>query len=277
MNWNKYLFIIIICTVILSSCKTITKTTTAQPAVETTSTNELFAAIQAQELQFSTISARLNVALTLPGNSLSSRVDLKILRDSALLLSVQPLLGIEVFRIKLTPDSVKAIDRLNHRYFADNYANMKGKATIDFNFYNLQALFTNRPFFPGQKIVLPSQFKKFDVTKNGTTSELSTKDAMNLLYTFIISAQKELSSTRIVKSGEETSLTWDYSDFQSQSDKYFPMLMNIALTANGNPKGQAAIRFSRIQLNQPISLEFNIPSTYTRITFSQLVKSVTNK
>ena len=59
---------------------------------------------------------------------------LKMVKDSAFQLSVQPFLGIEVFRAEISVDSVKVIDRMNKRYVADNYANLKGQTPIEFNF-----------------------------------------------------------------------------------------------------------------------------------------------
>ena len=103
--------------------------------------NEFFTLMQEQAFKYETLTARLNVDLNLPGNNMSSRVDLKMVKDSAFQLSVQPFLGIEVFRAEISVDSVKVIDRMNKRYVADNYANLKGQTPIEFNFYNLQALF----------------------------------------------------------------------------------------------------------------------------------------
>ena len=65
-----------------------------------------FERLEEQMFQFETLSARLNVELRLPEKELSSRVELKLVRDSALQLSVQPFLGIELFRMELTTDSV---------------------------------------------------------------------------------------------------------------------------------------------------------------------------
>lgn len=80
---------------------------------------------------------------------MSSRVDMKMVKDSAFQLSVQPFLGIEIFRIELSRDTIKVVDRMNKRYMIENYSNLQGQTPIEFNFYNLQALFTNHLFIPG--------------------------------------------------------------------------------------------------------------------------------
>ena len=72
--------------------------------------------MQEQAFKYETLTARLNVDLNLPGNNMSSRVDLKMVKDSAFQLSVQPFLGIEVFRAEISVDSVKVIDRMKNFY-----------------------------------------------------------------------------------------------------------------------------------------------------------------
>ena len=140
--------------------------------------NEYFALMQEQAFKYETLTARLNVDLNLPGNNMSSRVDLKMVKDSAFQLSVQPFLGIEVFRAEISVDSVKVIDRMNKRYVADNYANLKGQTPIEFNFYNLQALFTNRLFLPGQQGISPKLYNRFKLKQDGPAAEIQVKDVM---------------------------------------------------------------------------------------------------
>ena len=41
---------------------------------------------------------------------------------------------------------------MNKRYMIENYSNLQGQTPIEFNFYNLQALFTNHLFIPGSKV-----------------------------------------------------------------------------------------------------------------------------
>ena len=131
--------------------------------------------MQEQAFKYETLTARLNVDLNLPGNNMSSRVDLKMVKDSAFQLSVQPFLGIEVFRAEISVDSVKVIDRMNKRYVADNYANLKGQTPIEFNFYNLQALFTNRLFLPGQQGISPKLYNRFKLKQDGPAAEIQVK------------------------------------------------------------------------------------------------------
>ena len=121
-----------------------------------------FRSVEEQAFRFRTLTARLNVDLEVGGRVMSSRVDLKMVKDSAFQLSVQPFLGIEIFRMELSRDSIKVLDRMNRRYMAENYEKLRGQTPIEFNFYNLQALFTNRLFLPGEaELTLPRSSGEF--------------------------------------------------------------------------------------------------------------------
>lgn len=258
---------------LLASCKTSKKIGTIETS-SVKSQQEFFERMQEQSFQYHTLSARLHVDLDLPGNNLSSRVDLKMVKDSAFQLSVQPFLGIEVFRVELSTDSIKIVDRMNKRYVADNYTNLKGQTPIEFNFYNLQALFTNQLFVPGQQMIAPKQYNRFKLAQDGALAEIKIKDAMGLLYTFVAEGQEKIVSTFISEPSDQYSLKWLYSDFRLVGNQAFPMMMDVKVFDAGASKGGMTLHFSRMQTDVPLKLDFQIPSKYKRITLAQIIKSL---
>ena len=114
----------------LSGCKTSKKVGTVASG-SAKAHNEFFESMEEHSFQFNTMTARLNAELKTAKNNMSSRVDLKMVRDSAFQLSVQPFLGIEVFRAEFTVDSIKVVDRMNKRYVAERYADLKGQTPIE--------------------------------------------------------------------------------------------------------------------------------------------------
>ena len=101
---------------LLNGCKSKNIPTGGEIA-NTKELNEFVASMQSQEVKFNTLSAKLNVNLQLPDKEMSSRVEMKLVKDSALQLSIQPILGIEVFRIELNKDSVKEMDSYLYKHF----------------------------------------------------------------------------------------------------------------------------------------------------------------
>lgn len=260
---------------VLSGCKSSKKVGTVVSG-GAKAHNEFFEAMEEHSFRFNTMTARLNAELKGTKNNMSSRVDLKMVKDSAFQLSVQPLLGIEMFRAEFTVDSIKVVDRMNKRYVAERYADLKGQTPIEFNFYNLQALFTNHIFLPGQQFIEPKQFKRFKLNQEGSTAEIRIKDSLGLLYTFFADGEEKLLSTYITDPSEQYALQWDYADFRVTDGQPFPQLMDVNVLANGSSQGGIAFRFSRIQTNVPVNLEFSIPAKYKRITFAQILKSISN-
>lgn len=61
--------------------------------------------------------AKADVELKLPEQTRSFKAHLRSVQDSAVWMSVVPLLGIEVARVLLTPDSLKVMDKVNDQYF----------------------------------------------------------------------------------------------------------------------------------------------------------------
>lgn len=275
MNNKIALGIFLILILFLTGCKSSKKVGTVEAGGAKAHT-EFFTLMQEQAFKYETLTARLNVDLNLPGNSMSSRVDFKMVKDSAFQLSVQPFLGIEVFRAEISVDSVKVIDRMNKRYVADNYANLKGQTPIEFNFYNLQALFTNQLFLPGQQGISPKQYNRFKLKQDGPAAEIQVKDLIGLLYTFMADGEEKILSTRITDASDRYALQWDYTDFRLADGQPFPMKMDVQVMKDGISQGGITLHFSRMQTDVPVKMDFSIPSKYKRITLAQIIKSLSN-
>ena len=179
-----------------------------------------------------------------------------------------------------TPESImvntdeRVIDRMNKCYVADNYANLKGQTPIDFNFYNLQALFTNHLFLPGQQEISPKQYGRFELKQEGLAAEIRVKDVMGLLYTFLADGEEKILSTCIAEPSNRYALQWDYADFRLGDGQPFPMKMDVQVMKDGVSQGGITLHFSRMQTNVPVKMDSSVPSKYKRITLAQILKSL---
>ncbi|MDR0428912.1 MAG: DUF4292 domain-containing protein [Tannerellaceae bacterium] len=259
---------------IFTGCKTSKKVGTVETG-RAKAHNEFFDSMHKQAFQYDQFTARSNIDIHVLGESLSSRVDMKIVRDSALQLSVQPFLGIEVVRAEFNTTGIIIIDRMNKRYVSESYETLKGQLPIAFNYYNLQALLTNHLFIPGEQQISTKQYNRFKLTQEGSAAEIQVKDAMGLLYLFMADGEEKLLSTFVTNKPGPYALKWTYTDFRLTDSQPFPMLMDIQLMEEGNLMGTMKIAFSKIQTNIPVKIDTSIPDKYKRITFAQIVKSLT--
>jgi hypothetical protein len=198
--------------------------------------------------------------------------------DAYISISVQPFLGIEAFRIELTKDSVKLIDRMNKRYMTDSYEKIKGNMAVDFNFNNLQALLSNSMFMPGKEKLTPKEFRYFRYKKNsGKEAEFSIKDVTGLIYRFVADGDEKLLSTTVGNISDVNTLTWNYNDFRNLGNKQFPMKMIARLQSDEKDKGIIKLSFSEPEINIRMADDFKIPAGYKQVTFSQIIKSLEMK
>jgi hypothetical protein len=259
---------------LLAGCKT-QKAVPAAEAIRMGEAGEFFERIEQQSFRYQTLLARTTAEMRFQGKELSSRMDLRIVKDSVIQLSFQPFAGVEVFRIEFGRDSVKALDRMNKRYVLESYAGLQGQASAAFNFYNLQALFSNRLFIPGEQKVSPLQYKRFRLKQEGETAEASVRDAGKWLYAFSADGGGKLLSTRIDDPAERFAVRWAYADFRSAEKQLFPMLMNVRIGIDGTPAGEMQMSVSRIQRDIPLNPEFAVPPKYKRVTFAEIIKLIT--
>ena len=88
--------------------------------------------------------------LTMDEQTITANCTMQVVRDSMLVISVMPMLGIEVYRLEATPDELIAIDKLNHQYLKTDYARINRYVTPSLTWEDLQQIASNkmqgRPF-----------------------------------------------------------------------------------------------------------------------------------
>lgn len=272
--WKVVCAVCLVC--ILAACKSSKETTTSGLAIMKTE-EAFFSSMLDHTLHFQTFSARIKLDYLGIDKELSARMQLKMIRNDRLQLSIQPFLGIEMFRVEISTDSIKMIDRINKRYIADRYDNLKDELNVDFNYHTLQALFTNQLFVPGEDRISTLHFRRFRMTQNDAQATLKLKDRNGLNYVFTADGEEKLLSTVIENKRENQLLTWDYQQFQNTNAQRFPMKMTARITVGEKTRGTATLTFSSLEINQPLKTDFNIPSGYKKVTLEQLIKSLEQK
>ncbi len=263
---RKWLSVCAILCIVLSGCRT-KKELVEDPASELTSEADFFRALCEQSLDYRTLSAKMQIEIvTSSGKELGSRAQLKMRRDDRLQISVQPLLGIEMFRLEVSRDSIKALDRMNKRYFAEAVTALKEQRLFDFNLANLQALLTNRLFLPGEATLSSTDRNRFDGERVATGYRLRTIDSAGIEYRFTTDRQAKLCTTEIAD-GSRYSLTWDYTNFHTVDGRLFPMNMLALLREN-----KLFIHFNGVEVDTPVEMSFHIPPTYEQVLPEQILK-----
>ncbi len=273
MRYKQILFFCLLSGLIFTACKSRQQMISSPSPVEEKAHNQLFRDIILNEFQYNTFSAKLNVNLTNGTKSLSSKANIRIVKDRALQISIQPLFGVEMFRFYIDPDTVMVIDRMNKRYVTESIVALKEIYPVGFDFYTMQSVFTNALFVSGKEQPEFPDYRKFSYTR--TPDEcyfMTSKDAESGIdYSFTVNGNDRITFTHLMQPQKKQSLQWGYHNFIVQNDLIFPSKMNVTLSSSSR-KVNAELLFSDIVTNEPLQLTMNVPSGYTKTTVDEILK-----
>ena len=129
----KLIYIVALSIVVVTSCTTIEKTSTPEKSI-VAKESELFSKIVEQQPQFSTLTTRCSIVI----DKLSSKAQIKMINGEYIQISVQPLLGIEMFRIIMTKDSLIVVDKINSVVARESISKISDKLPIGAGISELQ-------------------------------------------------------------------------------------------------------------------------------------------
>lgn len=275
MNFKKHIILLLFAGVLLvglNACKSKKQLISAAPIEEKVDA-DLFSDILNKQFNYNTFSSRLNLNLSSGTKSLSSKASLKIVKDKAIQLSVQPLFGVEMLRLYIDSDSLVLLDRMNKRYVKESVQDVKKIYPVGFDFKTLQSLLTNRIFVSQQPDAIYSDYEKFTTNRVSELHYLlkSVDKESGVEYSFTIDGNDRIAITQLRQPKENYSMDWRYEDFYLESTKAFPHQMNVTL-ASTKRKVDVGLEFSGIALGENFDLEMSVPRGYTRASISDIVK-----
>lgn len=123
---------------------------------------------------FTTLQAqKAKITLNYGDRKLSASATINLYHDSAMVVSVQPLLGIELFRVEVDKKNIIVVDKLNRRYGRLEYESVYQVAGHRLEFGDIEALLTACAFVVGKDNKDLGEMK-FKVVSDDTKSELKT-------------------------------------------------------------------------------------------------------
>jgi hypothetical protein len=251
----------------LGGCKS--KRSIIKAPIKEKGTEYLFEQLRENELKFKTFTARLNVDYTVDRNRNDFKGQLRIVKDSAIWVSFNQDLGIEIARFLITEDSVKFLNRINKTYFAGDYAFVNNFLGANIDFGILQSLLLGNDFEYYEDIDFRASVDGGQYRLNTTGRSKLRKYVRNhdddlrlLLQTIWLNPENfkitEIRLKELTRNSKK--LTAVYSDFQSFEKNKYPTRLSYAIEAD--IPISVSVRYSRITINEPASMPFNIPGKY---------------
>ncbi|CAA9275957.1 MAG: hypothetical protein AVDCRST_MAG95-3027 [uncultured Adhaeribacter sp.] len=218
--------------------------------------------VNVANLDFNYFSAKGRMQFENNGEKIGTGITLRMKKDSVIWISVVPGLGIEVARLRLTPDSVMMINRLEKTYFADNVQALKDRFNVDLTFNMVQALLVGN-YVPGQK-----NNEKLLAADPLQHTQQSLGAA--LLDQYISTDSFKLKKLQISDpSTPSNTITVDYTDFETIANNVSlaksTLIVANTVKENKTSKMVASINLNKVEVNEKsLDFPFFIPADYRR-------------
>lgn len=256
-------FCLLLVVAMLSSCKTKQITTTSS---ELSVVDYTVAQVQQQQPQFSYLNiSKMDIVANYGTQQLSFRATVKAVTDSLLVFSVQPLLGVEMFRLEFTPTSFRIIDKWNRKYTDNTYDFVRYSLGVDVNFNVIQALFFNQ-LFVVDGVVAPNQFVVETLPQEPTRLvHLGT----GLIQRFeLVDKQMAIAKTELIV--DKGRLTCTYANHRMQNGVRFPLALNITMQVGGK-LADVDCQISQLEFNKSFEYSTVNLERYEKVAFSKII------
>ena len=274
MKTNKILIILILIASILAGCKTqqrkqrpdqhriapqisvcnlTQKSYTAQPHFTTMNISKMSMSINYGQMTFTVKSS------------------IRIATDSLLSISIQPALGIEMFRAEFTPSGFKVYDKMNRRYSENSYEYIKLSWGLDVDYKAIEALFSHRLFIP--QSTDPNEIcKDFRIEYLAdTTAIVSNTPIGKYTQQFDI----DMNNYRLTMSGlryeDQLVMAITYGALKSFDKTLFPETVYLQTTMT-ETNVSATLNIEKIKFNEPLNISPINTSRYQKVGFMNILK-----
>lgn len=258
--WNRSVIAIFLL-VILASCSTKKKVAQVviQPEeVETISKADSRKAIVDKfllsNLDFTTFSGKAKSKINLGKSSHDVTANIRIEKDKRIWISVTALLGIEIGRVLITPDSVQILNKFQGEYIAKPFSYLYQYASKDLTFSNVQDLLLAN--FSANLLSTTN----FDIDQ--TTPPIQLQGRKNeLSYLYQVNQQNRLDLFRLEQVDKGQKLEASYANYSNGAGRLFPMGLELVITG-GDTNISANFIYSRVAFNEAIEMPFTISNKY---------------
>lgn len=273
MNKSKRLvYLSLLVLISLFACKSRQKTvTTDLGRIKHISDKNLIDSLEKNEFQFNVLSAKAAVKY-IDDKETTFKAHIRVKKDSAIWVSITPLLGIEMARVLITKDSVMFLNRIDKQYFVGTFDYINDKFGTDLDYQMLEAVIVGNSieFEKEEKDIIANVDKKkhayyISTEKKRKVKKDLKKDKNKLkeLTQAIWLSPETFKIIELVLSTPKSdhSLVSKYSDFMELENNSFPQKIELKLISEKTVN--ILIDYSKVSIEkEDISFIFKIPAKY---------------
>lgn len=261
--------VLLVAVSLTEACRTSGNTGGQKPAAGVAAGRGLYEAMLGEMPRYDKVSVKCRLSL----GSLSSRAQIRMIKERFVQISLQPVLGVEVFRIMLTPDSLYVLDRINGIAAAESVSAITGSLPEGVGMPQLQSLLLGEPFLLSGNIT-EGDYGKFRWSMAGGKPVLQTATGGGPGLEFTVGKEGAVEQTRF-SDGNGNTLACTYSSrISAKPGGSVPGEVSIAVSVPARFFAiEAGMKDMSYDWDKTFRPDTGIPGRYTRISFGDIVNT----
>jgi hypothetical protein len=182
---------------------------------------------------------------------------LRMKKDSVIWVSINAALGIEAFRILITPDSVKVLNKLDKVAQFRSLSYLQDVTQLPIDFHTLQEIIIGNPvYFDRNNIV---SVKSYD-------NAISMSSVGNLFKHFITVSNTDYvvlnSKLDDHEPGRSRTAVLEYNDYETKGNTHFSTKRKISVAEKSTL--EVTLDYKQYDFNQTLGYPFSVPKNYKK-------------
>jgi hypothetical protein len=182
-------------------------------------------------------------------------VNVRMIKDSAIWMSLTAsILGVEIYRTLITPDSIIILDKQEKKYIRRSLNYLQEIVQLPVDFSTMQDLLLGNPIFLGDSI------QSFRTVNNQLMMATTDKVFKNLLTVRMPDQFIEHSKLDDVDMYRNRTANISYGKYENNNGYHFSTDREISLAEKN--KIDIKLAFKQYEFNKDLSVNFQIPKNY---------------
>ena len=218
---------------------------------------ETYDSLDKKRIEFTSFSAKIKVDFEdKDGKRNDFTAFIRLKKDSVLWISINALLGIEAFRVVITPDSVKVLNKLDKVIQLRSVGYLQEVSHVPFTFTELQNIIIGNPVYLDRNIVAYIKEEK----------QLSLI-SIGKVFKHLLTINREdyaLQNSKLddIDVSRARTCLVIYGDYENKNNIRFSAFRKI--TVSEKTKLDIEMRYKQYNFNEELNYPFNIPKNYKR-------------
>jgi len=259
--------------VFLFSCKTTRKIVDTPPAPVKLKGEEVitvFDSVMARQFYFEWLTAKATVDYTdKSGETTTFDVNLRVRKDSAIWISITPLLGIEAARVLINRDSLMILDRVHRTFSARDYNYLEDMLKTGINYDMIQAVIVGNyfPYLKNEKLKSMYEDEPYIIlstlNKRQSKRVQEEKDPTKpIIQDFWIDGNYRIAKSKITDDKKDRWIEATYKNFMDVNSELFPG--NLVVTISSASPIIIKLEYTKVTANEEFNMPFSVPEKYER-------------